>query len=180
MRAQPVLRVSTKAQEKLIAEAVAYVDTAVSSNAIDAAANRAAAYAGDQIWSRLTKGWTGRNCKGLARLARAALDGKDWLHGRIGALVEYLLLLLQAPRIVRLFGKEIARRFPLPLDHQLIVVARGMQLAGIVICALNGRDLAKCECFVDLVLREGKERVVQLLYRASGDWREFDQLLPTP
>jgi hypothetical protein len=116
--------------------------------------------------------------KWLARMARSALDGKDWLHGWVGKVVVFIMELFGLPRIVCLFGREIAKRIPLPWDHQLVVVARGMQIAGIVICVLNGRDLGKCSCFVDVVIAEGKERLQQLMVKAAGDWRELDTLLP--
>lgn len=73
---------SEKTQEKLVAEAVEYFHATISSNVVDAAASRAGHYAGDAIWSELTRDWTGRNCKWLARLARFTLKGKDWLHSR--------------------------------------------------------------------------------------------------
>ncbi|MBF9134237.1 hypothetical protein I0C86_35680 [Plantactinospora sp. S1510] len=106
------------------------------------------------------------------------MDGKDWLHGRIGDLAGFLLDLIGTPRVVRMFGKEIAKRIPLPWDQQLVAVSRGMQIAGIVVCVINGRDLAKCECFVDVVVNEGKERVRQLMEWAAKDWRNLEQLVP--
>ncbi|MFV2105094.1 hypothetical protein [Micromonospora sp. LOL_015] len=147
--------------------------------AAEAAVAQAASYAGDKVWVRLTDDWSGRNCKGLARLARAALDGKDWLHGLIGDLVGFLLELLSTPRVARAFGKEIAKRIPLPWDQQLVAVSRGMQIAGIAVCMINGRDLLKCECFVDVVVNEGKERVRQLMDWAAKDWRNLEQLIPS-
>ncbi|WP_326560021.1 hypothetical protein [Micromonospora sp. NBC_01796] len=162
----------------LIAEAVSYVQATVAVGAADAAVVRAAGYAGDRVWSRLTDDWSGRNCKGLARLARAALDGKDWLHGRIGDLVGLLLELLGTPRVARDFGKEVAKRIPLPWDQQLVAVARGMQIAGIAVCVVNGRNLAKCDCFIDVVVNEGKERVRQLMEWAAKDWRNLEHLAP--
>lgn len=139
---------------------------------------QAARYAGDRVWAQLTNNWSGRNCRGLARLARAALHGKDWLHNRIGDFVGFLLELISTPRVVRVFSREIAKRIPLPWDQQLVAVSRGMQIAGIAVCMINGRDLAKCECFIDVVINEGKERVRQLMDWAAKDWQNLEQLLP--
>ncbi|MET8278090.1 hypothetical protein [Micromonospora sp. NPDC005174] len=161
-----------------MAEAVDYFEATLAVGAVDAAVAQAARYAGDGVWNRLTVDWSGRNCKGLARLARAALDGKDWLHDRIGDLVGFLLEWLSTPRIVRVFGKEIAKRLPLPWDQQLVAVSRGMQIAGIAVCMINGRELTKCECFIDVVIEEGKERVRQLMDWAARDWRNLEQLIP--
>jgi hypothetical protein len=81
--AQPSFEIPAKTQEVLIAEAVNYFEASVSRGAIDAAASRAAQYVGDSIWSQLKTDRWGRNCKGLARLARDALEGKDWFHGQV-------------------------------------------------------------------------------------------------
>jgi hypothetical protein len=167
---------SEKTQEALVTEAVDFVQAAVSSGALSAAASRAEYYAGDKIWSQLTKDWSGRNCRWLAHLARITLDGKDWLHGRVGKVVVVGLELLGMPHIVCLFGKELAQRIPMPWDHQLVVVARGMQIAGITICVLQGKELARCSCFVDVVVAEGKERMRQIVVKAVDNWRELSEL----
>jgi hypothetical protein len=78
-------------REALVAEAVDYFEATIAVGAADAAVAQAARYAGDRVWAQLTDNWSGRNCRGLARLARAALDGKDWLHNRIGDFVGFLL-----------------------------------------------------------------------------------------
>lgn len=174
--ARPSDEVPVKTQEKLIAEAVDYFEAGVSRNAINAVADQAAQYVGDKIWLQLTRDWRGRNCGGLARLARAALDGKDWLHGGIGNLAASFLELMDVPRIVRLFGKEVAKRIPLGVDQPLSAAARAMQVAGIVICVLNDRDLTRCECFIDVVVSEGKERLKQLMVAAVHDWKDLYKL----
>jgi hypothetical protein len=175
--AQPRIVMSERARETLVAEAIDYFEATIDAGILTAAANRAADYAGDRIWAGLTHDWLGRNCKGLARLAVLTLTGKDWIHDRIGALAGSLLELLGTPRVARAFGREIAKRIPMPWDHQLIVVARSMQIAGILICALNDRDLAQCECFVDVVISEGKERVEELMRKAAGNWEQLAQLV---
>lgn len=174
--AQPSPLMSERAQQQLVAEAVEYFHTAVSSDAVDAAAKRAAHYASDAVWSELTKDWRGRNCRWLARLARYTLQGKDWIHGLVGKLAVRIMELFGMPPIVRLFGEEVAKRLPLPWDHQLVAVARGMQVAGVLICIINGRDLMKCECFRDVVIDEGKERLKQLMQKATQDWRNLGDL----
>jgi hypothetical protein len=176
--AQPRFVLSERTRETLVAEAVDYFQATIDSGAINAAADRAAEYAGDKIWSQLTHDWLGRNCNGLARLARVTLKGKDWVHESIGQMAGSLLERLGTPRVARALGKELAKRIPMPWDHQCIVVARGMQVAGIVICVLNDRDLTECDCFVDVVISEGKERIEELMRKAAGNWRHLDQLVP--
>ena len=57
----------------------------------------------------------------------------------------------------------------------MTAVARGVQVAGILLCVMDGRDLARCECFVDLALTETKERVKQILICAMTDWTNLVQ-----
>jgi hypothetical protein len=60
----------------------------------------------------------------------------------------------------------------------MIVVARGLQVAGILLCVMDGRDLTKCECFIDLALAETKERVNQTLVVAMSDWANLARFRP--
>jgi hypothetical protein len=50
-------------------------------------------------------------------------------------------------------------------------VARGVQVAGIVVCVLNGQDVTHCQCFADLPLTASNAQVRKILLAAMGDWR---------
>ncbi len=52
----------------------------------------------------------------------------------------------------------------------MIAVARGVQIADILLCVMDNRDLTKCECFIDLAMTETKEQVKQMLVAAMSDW----------
>lgn len=175
-QSQP-MRMSAKRQEKLIAVAVTLFEATISTSVVHAAADQAADYAGGGIWTALTSEWSGSNCRAMARFARELLDGNDWLHRHVGNLIGWVLKSLGAHRIVYRFGKEIARQFiPLPWDHQVKIVARGMQAAGIAVCILSGRRLYECDCFIDVVLVEGKEQAKQLILHAADDWTRLVEL----
>jgi len=60
----------------------------------------------------------------------------------------------------------------------MIAVARGVQVAGILLCVMDGRNLSKCECFIDLALAETKERVNQILVAAMSDWTSLKKFAP--
>jgi hypothetical protein len=68
------------------------------------------------------------------------------------------------------FADELASNIPLPIDAKMIAVARGLQVAGILLCVMDNRDLTKCECFIDLALAETKERLQRILVGAMSDW----------
>lgn len=76
------------------------------------------------------------------------------------------------------FARELASNIPLPTDAKMIAVARGVQIAGILLCVIDGRDLTKCECFIDLALVESKERVQQILTAATSDWAGLGRFTP--
>jgi len=60
----------------------------------------------------------------------------------------------------------------------MIAVARGAQVAGILLCVMDNRDLARCECFIDLALAETKERLHQMLDTAMSDWTALARFTP--
>jgi hypothetical protein len=157
-------------KQKMIDEAVEYCTEAWKEGPLAAAANRAAGYATEEVWNRLTKDWSGRNCKGLARLAELILAGKAWIHEKLGLLAKVLLRMLGVPKIVEVFAGQAISKIPLPIDHKATILARGLQVTGIAVCFLNDKPLNRCECFIDLVLSEGKERVKQLVCDAAVDW----------
>jgi hypothetical protein len=68
------------------------------------------------------------------------------------------------------FADELASNIPLPIDAKMIAVARGVQVAGILLCVMDNRDLTRCECFIDLALAETKERLQRILVAAMSDW----------
>ncbi|TVZ01962.1 hypothetical protein EAS64_31520 [Trebonia kvetii] len=51
----------------------------------------------------------------------------------------------------------------------MVVVAGGVQVAGILLCVMDNRDLTKCECFIDLPMTETKEKVKGMLIAAMSD-----------
>jgi hypothetical protein len=63
-----------------------------------------------------------------------------------------------------------------PLDAKMVAVARGVQVAGIVVCVLNGQDVTHCQCFIDLAPTETKAQVKKILLAAIGDWRHLADL----
>lgn len=52
----------------------------------------------------------------------------------------------------------------------MVAAARGIQIAGILMCVMENRDLTKCECFIDLAKAEARERVQQMLVAAMSNW----------
>ena len=68
----------------------------------------------------------------------------------------------------RTFVRELASQIPLPPDAKLTATARAVQVTGILMCAVNGNDLTRCQCFIDLALNDAKTRVNKILTAAMG------------
>jgi len=106
----------------------------------------------------------------LARIARSILGAKAQIHKLIGHVTGWAVKKIGAGDAAQAFADELASNIPLPTDAKMIAVARGVQVAGIVLCVMDNRDLTKCECFIDLALEETKERLQRILVAAKSDW----------
>jgi hypothetical protein len=111
-------------------------------------------------------------------MARSILDAKTQIHRVVGTLFGRAVSALVASDPARAFTEELASNIPLPSDIKMIAVARGIQITGVLLCIMDGRDLTKCECFIDLALAETKERVNQILVGAISDWSGLKRFAP--
>jgi len=153
-----------------VSEAAVFCADSLSDGWQAAVASQVTDYA-ESTWERLVRSHRKRSCKALARIARSILEAKTQLHKTVGRLFGWVSGAFGAGDAARAFAEELASNIPLgPLDAKMIAVARGVQIAGILLCVMDNRDLAKCECFIDLALAETKERVNQILIAAMSGW----------
>jgi hypothetical protein len=139
---------------------------------------RATNYVSEQTWKSLFHARK-RNCKSLARLAKDILAGKEKIHKMVGSIAAWLLSLFGISETARRFAGELASQIPIPpLDAKAIAVARGVQVAGIVVCVSAGDDVTRCQCFIDLALTETKTRVKKILIAATHDWTALKEFSP--
>ncbi len=61
------------------------------------------------------------------------------------------------------------------MDARCVATARGLQIAGVLLCLANGDDLTRCQCFIELALEHAKETVKRILTTALEDWAELAQ-----
>ena len=138
----------------------------------------------DQVgdaWERLKRNRRRRNCKKLAQMARTILKAQDQVHQLAGELASQAARVAGVRGVALDFTRELVRRIPIgPVDAKLTATARTIQIAGIVLCLMDGRVLARCDCFIDLALAETKERVSQILETRLANWAELARLGPTP
>lgn len=169
---------SPRAQERdRVKEAAQFCADSVSSGWQEAVADRIAEYA-QTTWKRLSRSRRKRNCKALARIARSILEAKTQIHKAVGKLFGWAAGVLGAGDPARAFTEELMSNVPLPIDAKMVAVARGVQVAGILLCVMDNRDLTECECFIDLALAETMERVKQILVAAVSDWSGLARFRP--
>jgi hypothetical protein len=136
----------------------------------EAVADRATNYVTEMTWQQLFRKRRRRRCRILAELASAVLAGKKKLHDLVGSFASWLVSFISGDRVVQAFVRELASNIPLPPDAKLVATARGIQVTGVLLCLLNGDELTRCQCFIDLALTETKTRVKKILVAAMNDW----------
>ena len=161
---------SRRARERQrVRDAAVFCADSLSDGWQEAVAARITDYAGS-TWERLRRSRRRRNCKALARIARSILAAKAQIHDLIGHVTGRAVKNIGAGYAAQAFAAELASNIPLPIDAKAIAVARGVQVAGILLCVMDNRDLTRCECFIDLALAETKERLQRILVAAMSDW----------
>ena len=171
---------SRRTQERArVREAAVFCADSLAGGWQETVADRATDYA-QTAWQRLSGSRRKRNCKALARIARSILGAKIQIHKMVGTVFGRAAGALGAGDPAQAFFRELMSSIPLPIDAKMIAVARGVQVAGILLCVMDNRDLTKCDCFIDLALAETKERVNQMLVAAMSDWTRLARFRPEP
>ena len=147
----------------------------------EAVASRAADCITPKTWDRLFGKRRPGDCKVLADMAKSLLDGKKALHDLIGSVGSRVAGWMGGKGVECAVARELAQRIPIPvIDQKTVVVARGLQMIGILLCLSQGIPLNRCQSFIDLALAESKERVKQILVAAMDDWTSPSPTLLTP
>lgn len=164
-------REERRRQERVRKAAVYCADIVSSGDWQDAVAERVTDYVSQETWQRLLRGRRARQCKALARAADNLLAGKQKIHKTLGFLASRGVRLLGGGDVVQAFTEELVSAIPIPaLDAKLIAAARGIQVTGVLLCVMSGRDLMRCDCFIALALTETKTQVKKILLTAMNDW----------
>ncbi|MFD0782424.1 hypothetical protein ACFQZ8_00575 [Micromonospora azadirachtae] len=134
----------------------------------------------EETWKRLFARRRRRRCKLLAQTAATVLAGKKMLHDWVGGVAGWLAALLGGDRVVQSFARQLASNIPLPPDAKMVAAARGLQVVGVLLCVLNGDDLRRCQCFIDLALEETKTQLKKILLAAMEDWTALAHFAAKP
>lgn len=180
MRARGETRIAAQERRRRerVEAAASFCIDALGDSWQEAAASRASDYVSEQTWQRLFRRGRRRHCETLAQIASLILAGKKKLHDLVGSIAGWFAAWVGAGRVTQTFVRELATNIPLPPDAKLMATARGAQVTGILLCILNGDDLTRCQCFIDLALTEAKTRVKKILVAAMTDWKDLADFPP--
>lgn len=163
-----------------VEEAAKFCSDVLTAGWQDAVTDRVAGYITDKATRRrLVRRRPKRQCTALAQLASAILAAKQKTHDLVGRSTEWLASYFGAGEVAQVVARELASKLPLPSDAQFVAVARGLQITGILLCVVDGRELIRCPCFIDLALAESKARVKQILVAALDDWTGLAAFRPS-
>lgn len=115
-------------------------------------------------WHRVV-GQSTAQCAALSRFARSLLNGNDRVRAALSTVAEGFVVEEEKE-----FVKALVRRLPLPGSAEIVVAARALQLAGIVMCATGNVPLRQCPVLIDVVKVEGRELIKPLIAEGAADW----------
>ncbi|GAB3808851.1 hypothetical protein [Micromonospora zhanjiangensis] len=167
-------------RQERVEKAAEFCVAALNDGWADVVSERVTDYVTEATWEQLFSRRRRRRCKLLAQLAAAILAGKKKLHDLIGAMAGWLVSLLGGDRVVQSFARQLASNIPLPPDAKMVAAARGLQVVGVLLCIVNGDELTRCQCFIDLALEETKTQVKKILLAAMEDWTGLAQFPVKP
>ncbi len=157
-------------QQERVEECAAFCLDLVNDGWANTVADRAKGILTRSSWDRLFGERRAMDCKALAELARALLAVKEKFDERVGEAVDQALARAGSGRVERAIARELVKRIPNPVNDQMVVMARGLQMLGIAVCVLADRPLSHCQSFIDLSLHESKERLKKLMAEALQEW----------
>lgn len=164
-------------ERKRVEKAAELCADLISSGWQETVADQILAYA-PMTWVRLRRSGRRRTCRALARLACGVLKTKTLIHKGTGKLTGWAVGKFSASDATRAFAEELAFNIPLPTDANMVAVARGLQVAGILLCVMDGKGLERCDCFVELVRTETEERIKQILTAGMSNWLALARFQP--
>ena len=144
-------------ERKRVREAAVFCADSLSGSWEAAVADRISDYA-QTSWQRLSVVPAETKLRGAGTHSPIDPGRKAQIHRLVGKLVGWAHALLALAGLPAPSPKNWHRTFRSPIDAKMIAVARGIQVAGILLCVMDNRELTKCECFRDLALAETKER----------------------
>lgn len=98
-------------------------------------------------------------CKELADLAEALLTAKRWATRAVEDTAFPLLGWFGSPRLARLIARQFAKHLVSVSGVEVTAIAHALRAYGVLLCVMDGRDLARCRCLRSIAASGSRERI---------------------
>jgi hypothetical protein len=98
-------------------------------------------------------------CQELATVAEALLATKGWAVRAVEDTAFPLLRWLGRPRLARLVARQFARHLVSVSASEITATAHALRAYGVLICVVDGRNLAQCRCLRQIAASGSRERI---------------------
>lgn len=117
-----------------------------------------------EAWHRVVR-QPSVQCHGIARFARLLLKGEDRARAAMATVAEGFVVADEKELV-----SAVVRRLPLPGSAEVVIAARVLQLAGIIMCVGNSVPLGRCPVLIDIVAVEGRALLTSLIREGTDEW----------
>lgn len=98
-------------------------------------------------------------CKELAKVAEALLTAKRWAIRAVEDTTIPLLGWLGKPRLARLVARQFAQHLVSVPASEITATAHALRAYGVLLCVVDGRNLARCRCLRSIAASGSSERI---------------------
>ncbi len=98
-------------------------------------------------------------CNELAEVAEALLAAKRWAIRAVEDTAVPLFGWFGKPRLARLVARQFAKHLVSVPAAKITATAHALRAYGVLVCVLDGRELARCRCLRSLVETDSRERI---------------------
>jgi hypothetical protein len=123
------------------------------------AQRRAAGALGPEIARQAHSCGASTLCNELAEMAEALLAAKRWAIRAVEDTAVPLFGWFGKPRLARLVARQFAKHLVSVPAAKITVIAHALRAYGVLVCVLDGRELARCRCLRSLAETGSRERI---------------------
>jgi hypothetical protein len=120
---------------------------------------RVAAALGPDVAQRARSRGAAILCRELAKVAGALLSAKRWAIGVVEDKTVPLLGWLRRPRLARSIAHQFARHLVSVPVSGITATAHALRAYGVLLCVLDGRELARCRCLRSIAASRSPEGI---------------------
>ncbi|MDQ3276101.1 MAG: hypothetical protein M3Q39_14060 [Actinomycetota bacterium] len=123
------------------------------------AQRRVAGALGPEIAQKTRSRGTSTLCNELAEVAEALLAARRWATREVEDTAAPLFRWFGRPRLARLVARQFAKHLLRGPAAKVTATAHALRAYGVLLCVLDGRELARCRCLRSLADSGARERI---------------------